>query len=212
MSPRAMIVDDHEAARIGLASVLETGKFGIAATACDGEQALSLLGQEQTDLVVLDVRMDSMDGISLLELIRQDHSELPIVMITAHDSPTYVARSFANGAHDFLLKADPVVTIQETLNHVCQLRQAVPGGRLDRVRKRLIEPIHKSDLPSEIPITPREAQVLRHIAFGLSNREIANSLAISVETVKEHVQNILRKMNASDRTDAAVRAVRLGLA
>ncbi|PAY21623.1 helix-turn-helix transcriptional regulator [Rhodopirellula sp. SM50] len=73
------------------------------------------------------------------------------------------------------------------------------------------ETIRSTQLPPELPVTSREAQVLRHIAFGLSNREIAKSLGISVETVKEHVQNILRKTGASDRTDVAVRAVRLGL-
>ena len=75
----------------------------------------------------------------------------------------------------------------------------------------MTETIRVVELPPELPVTQREAQVLRHVAYGLSNREIALSLGISVETVKEHVQNILRKTGASDRTDVAVRAVRLGL-
>ena len=97
------------------------------------------------------------------------------------------------------------------MRHVCQNGSANPGGLLDQIRRKLSESIRTSDLPPELPVTAREAQVLRHVAYGLSNREIANSLGISIETVKEHVQNILRKTGASDRTDVAVRAVRLGL-
>ena len=122
-----------------------------------------------------------------------------------------MARAVANGAQDFVLKSDSAATIEQTLSHACENGSAFPGGLLDRLRKKMSETFRTEQLPPELPVTPREAQVLRHVAFGLSNREIAKSLEISVETVKEHVQNILRKTGASDRTDIAVRAVRLGL-
>ncbi|MEL6108124.1 MAG: LuxR C-terminal-related transcriptional regulator, partial [Planctomycetota bacterium] len=97
------------------------------------------------------------------------------------------------------------------IRHAAEKLEIRPGGRLDSIRRKMSEPLDASVLPPELPVTTREGQVLRHVAFGLSNREIASSLGISVETVKEHVQNILRKTGASDRTDVAVRAVRLGI-
>ena len=110
-----------------------------------------------------------------------------------------------------MLKSDPIATIEQSIRHAAEKLDVRPGGRLDVIRRKMSEPINSTELPPELPVTAREGQVLRHVAFGLSNREIANSLGISVETVKEHVQNILRKTGASDRTDVAVRAVRLGI-
>ncbi|KAA5544277.1 response regulator transcription factor [Roseiconus nitratireducens] len=211
MPIHTLIVDDHEATRIGLSHLLQSSGFSITATAADGEDALHRLRSAQVDLILADVQMQGMDGLALLISLREEDNPIPVVLMSAHDSPIYVARAAANGAQDYLLKDDSVETIQQTLEHVCNNGHPLPQGRLDRVQQKLAQPIRAAELPPEFPLTNREAQVLRHIAFGLSNREISNSLGISIETVKEHVQNILRKMDASDRTDAAVRAVRGGL-
>lgn len=211
MSLRTLVVDDHEAARLGLAQLLDGTDVSVADAVGDGEDALRQLSEQSFDVVLIDIQMKKMDGLSLLACIRQLHPEMPVVFISAYDYPIYMARAVANGAQDYVLKSDTARTIAQTLRHACKNGSAYPGGLLDRIRKKMSESILTSELPPELPITPREAQVLRHIAFGLSNREIAQSLCISVETVKEHVQNILRKTGASDRTDAAVRAVRLGL-
>ena len=211
MSLRTLVVDDHEAARLGLSELLDGTVISVAKTVADGEGALQHLAEQTFDVVLVDVQMKKMDGLSLLASIRQMHPELPVVFISAYDYPVYMARAVANGAQDYVLKSDSAETIEQTLHHVCQNGSAHPGGLLDQIRRKMTESVPVSDLPPELPVTSREAQVLRHVAFGLSNREIANSLGISVETVKEHVQNILRKTGASDRTDVAVRAVRLGL-
>lgn len=211
MSLRTLVVDDHEAARLGLIELLSGTAVSVTKAVADGESALQHLASEAYDVVLIDVQMKKMDGLSLLASIRQLHPELPVVFISAYDYPIYMARAVANGAQDYVLKSDSAVRISKTLRHACENGSAYPDGLLDRIRTKMSEKIKASDLPSELPVTPREAQVLRHVAFGLSNREIAKSLGISVETVKEHVQNILRKTGSSDRTDVAVRAVRLGL-
>ncbi|MHC4406472.1 MAG: response regulator transcription factor, partial [Planctomycetota bacterium] len=126
-----------------------------------------------------------------------------------YDNPTYVARAVALGAHDYVLKGssreDMITTIQtaaagESPSRVGELRRVANAMKL----RQTVD-------DDEVPLTQRETQVLRHVALGLSNKEIGRSLEISVETVKEHVQNILRKIAVSDRTQAAVWAVRKGL-
>ncbi|MCA9140426.1 MAG: response regulator transcription factor [Planctomycetales bacterium] len=211
MSLRTLVVDDHEAARRGLVELLNGTAVSVTKAVADGEVALQHLANEDFDVVLVDVQMKKMDGLSLLASIRELHPDLPVVFISAYDYPIYMARAVANGAQDYVLKSDSAELISNTLCHACENGSSYPNGLLDRIRRKMSETIKASDLPTELPLTPREAQVLRHVAFGLSNREIAKSLGISVETVKEHVQNILRKTGSSDRTHVAVRAVRLGL-
>ena len=212
MALRTLVVDDHEAARFGLTQLLCGTSVSVVDTAETGERALEILSEETTfDVVLVDVQMKKMDGLTLLASIRQSHPELPVVLISAYDYPIYMARAVANGAQDYVLKSDSAGKIEASLRHACENGSAYPGGLLDRIHQKMSEAVQAKELPPEFPLTSREAQVLRHVAFGLSNREIAKSLRISVETVKEHVQNILRKTGASDRTDVAVRAVRSGM-
>ncbi len=130
-------------------------------------------------------------------------------MFTSHDNPTYVARAVALGAIGYILKTASKAEL------VSAILKASKGELTDsplmaRIRETLNRRRNAADV--DMPLTNREVQVLRHIAMGLSNREIGKSLNISVETVKEHVQNILRKLEANDRTEAAVWAVKKGLA
>ncbi|MEO1524257.1 MAG: response regulator transcription factor [Planctomycetota bacterium] len=209
MPLKTLVVDDHQAARVGLISLFEGSSIEVTETAADGEEALQKLESGQIDVALIDVQMKKMDGLSLLSSIRQAIPDLPVVLISAYDYPVYIARAVANGAQEYVLKSDPIAGIEAAIRHAVEHREVRPGGRLDSIRRKMSEPL-SADVP-ELPVTSREGQVLRHVAFGLSNREIATSLGISVETVKEHVQNILRKTGASDRTDVAVRAVRLGI-
>lgn len=216
MPLRTLIVDDHEAVREGLATLFEGTTVTIAAKACSSTEALSQIeslkmNSDGLDVVLLDIQMPHEDGLTTLTKIREQYPELPVVMMSAFDYPVYVARATANGAQDFVFKGDDAVTLIRSLTHAVQFSGPHPDGVLHRVRSKLSETVDTKTLPQSFPLTSREAQVLRHVALGLSNREIAKSLKISVETVKEHVQNILRKTQSNDRTDAAVRAVREGL-
>jgi DNA-binding NarL/FixJ family response regulator len=131
-------------------------------------------------------------------------------MFSAYENPTYVARSVSAGAHDYLVKTATRTEIVAAIARAAEGSAPARTGALRRVAGEMAK--REAPTDARLPLTPRETQVLRHVAMGLSNKEIADSLEISVETVKEHVQNLLRKVSLADRTQAAVWAIRQGLA
>lgn len=211
MELKVLIVDDHEAARLGLVELITSSEAMAGHSVESGEDAVARLSEACFDAVVLDIRMPTQDGLATLHSIRQRHPSMPVVLVSGYDNPTYVARAAALGADDYVLKMSDGMRLREAVLQAAGRLPAPASTRLSQVREAMRREIDPRSLPSDLPLTAREAQVLRHIGLGLSNREIAQSLEISVETVKEHVQNILRKLDAKDRTDAAVRAVKLGL-
>ncbi len=208
MSVKVLIADDHEVVRSGLISLLSGSDVEIVAEATNGKEAVDLAQETNPDVVLLDIRMPVQDGLSALESLRALMPELPIVMLSTYDNPTYMARAIALGANDYLLKGSPREDIVASIQAVAAGGPAPPSEHMQRISGAMdpTPAIQEDDLS----LTKRETQVLRHIALGLSNKEIGRSLTISIETVKEHVQNILRKINATDRTQAAVWAVRKG--
>ncbi|MEZ6087866.1 MAG: response regulator transcription factor [Pirellulaceae bacterium] len=206
-----IVVDDHEVVRSGIVSLFEGTNVNVIDGVATGEEAVALLKKRVPDVVLLDVRMPEVDGLATLQTIRVNHPDLPVIMLSTYDNPTYIARSVALGANDYVLKGDSKEVYLDAIQRVARGEEPSSESLLRKVGESMSR--SGKDSPSiDVPLTAREIQVLRHVALGLSNKEIGNSLAISVETVKEHVQNILRKLNAADRTDAAVRAVKLGLA
>jgi DNA-binding NarL/FixJ family response regulator len=143
-------------------------------------------------------------GLEALERLRAATVRARILMLSTFDNPTYVARSIALGADGYLLKDASREELIEAI-HRTSRGESAENSLFARIRSLMAK---HSEGDERLPLTAREAQVLRHIALGLSNREIGLSLGISVETVKEHVQNILRKIDSTDRTQAAVWAVR----
>lgn len=209
MSVRLLVVDDHEMVRMGVESLLSGSEVEVVGHASNGNEALQEARDRQPDVVLMDIRMPDSDGLDALEKL---HSELPdvkVVLLSTYDNPTYMARAQALGASDFLLKGCSRDTLVNTITAVAEGRSPTPFGELRRVANKMST--KQLDLKQEVPLTQRETQVLRHLALGLSNKEIGQSLSISVETVKEHVQNVLRKIECTDRTQAAVWAVRRGL-
>jgi DNA-binding NarL/FixJ family response regulator len=209
MSISLIVADDHEVVRSGIVSLLAGTEISIVAQASSGDEAVEQTAKHNPDAVLMDIRMMEGDGLSALERIRKESPNTPVVMLSTHDNPTYIARSLALGAKDYVLKGDSRDNLVESI------RRAVAGE--SPALSSIAEPIRNAmqkRMPPEspdIPLTKRELQVLRHVALGLSNREIGKSLSISVETVKEHVQNVLRKLQVNDRTQAAVWAVKRGL-
>lgn len=201
-----VIADDHDVVCQGIISLLRDSDVQVVACAHDGNQAVECVKSHQPDVLLLDVRMGGDGGLETLETLRNEEINTRIIMVSTFDNPTYVARSFALGADEYVLKSCTRELLLETIHRV-HAGEPVPEdslfGRVSKLMART-KPAEDDDLP----LTVRESQVLRHIALGLSNREIGLSLKISVETVKEHVQNILRKIDATDRTQAAVWAVR----
>jgi len=159
--------------------------------------------------VLLDIRMPETDGLEALERIVDRSPRTKVVMFTGHDTQTFVARAVALGAADFIMKGSPKEEIVTAIKRAHTGLPPDPDSLMGRVKNTMVR--RRPTYDEEIPLTNREVQVLRHVAMGLSNREIGSSLDISIETVKEHVQNILRKLEAGDRTEAAVWAVKKGL-
>jgi DNA-binding NarL/FixJ family response regulator len=209
MSITLLIADDHEVVRAGLQSMLSGTEITIVAEASDGNQVLPLALTHRPSIIMLDVRMPGTDGITCLGRLRAELPDQPVLMFSAYDNPTYVARSVALGATDYVLKGSSREQLIEAIRSAATGHSPSESGELGRIAGTMQKKKEASD--DTVPLTNREMQVLRHVALGLSNKEIARSLTISIETVKEHVQNILRKIDVSDRTQAAVWAVRRGL-
>ncbi len=209
MSVRVLIADDHDVIRAGLAELLKGSEVEIVAMAANGKECLALAEQHQPDVVLLDVRMPDGDGLEILEKVRQTSPNSKVVMLSFDDSPIHIARAKALGASDYVLKRSPRSALLETILAAAAGKSPSPSGELRRIAEMMNA--RKVIVDDQIQLTQRESQVLRHLALGLSNKEIGRALEISVETVKEHVQNVLRKLAVNDRTKAAVWAVRKGL-
>ncbi len=209
MTVRLVIADDHEVVRAGLKSLLADTEFEVVGEAETGEQAVRTTLDREPDVVLLDVRMVDCDGLTALEKIKNHMPDLPVLMLSAYDNPTYIARASALGASGYVLKNRDRKTLLTALRKAAAGQSAWSRDDLRRVTGALATPRVGQEI--EVPLTQRESEVLRQIALGLTNKEIAQALQISYETVKEHVQHILRKIGVSDRTQAAVWAVRRGL-
>ncbi len=207
MSIRVVVADDHEVVRRGIATLLADDEIEIVGEASTGEEAVTVSESTNPDVVLMDIRMPECDGIRALRSIRERCPDVKVVMLSTYDNPTYVARSATAGAADYVLKGLSREYLVEAIRRAASGQEPSTDSIMHGIKKSMNsrrERLEKKDFL----LTHREFQVLRHIALGLSNKEIAESLGISVETVKEHVQNILRKINATDRTQAAVWAVK----
>lgn len=209
MTISLLVADDHQVVRLGLASMLEGSGISVTAEATTGEEVLARVAENRPSCVLLDVRMQKGDGLHVLGRLKLDYPDLPIVMLSTYDNPTYVARAVALGAAGYILKNDNKERLIDAIQTAARGESAWTREELRRVTGALATPRVVSDV--EVPLTQRESEVLRQLANGLTNKEIALALGISYETVKEHVQHILRKIGVSDRTQAAVWAVRKGL-
>jgi DNA-binding NarL/FixJ family response regulator len=189
--------------------LLQGSDIRVVAEASDGNSGFKQANKHRPDMVLLDVRMPEGDGLNCLARIKLDLPDIPVVMFSAHDNPTYIARSVALGASGYLLKSASRKELIDAIHAAAGGDTIWSRDELRRVTGALAAPRNGSDV--EVPLTKRESEVLKQLAFGLTNKEIAQSLGISYETVKEHVQHILRKIGVSDRTQAAVWAVRKNL-
>ena len=210
MPIRLLVVDDHAVVRFGVASMLRDTNISVVAEASDGVQALHLAHLHKPDVVLLDVRIPQLDGMSCLSRMSAELPNTSVIIFTAHDNPTYLARAVALGAVGYLTKSVTQAELIAAVQQVAAGESLWSRENLRRVTGTLVNSRSNNDL--EVPLTRRESEVLKQLALGLSNKEIAQALSISYETVKEHVQHVLRKLGVSDRTQAAVWAVRKGLA
>jgi DNA-binding NarL/FixJ family response regulator len=203
---RVLIADDHEVVRCGLKTLIAGTDIKVVGEVSTGAEAVKFALENDVDVVLLDIRMPEGDGLTALGRIKLDKPDLPVMILSTFDNPTYVARAVALGASGYLLKGCTREELVKGITSAAAGESAWTREELRRVTGALATPRLSADV--EVPLTQRESEVLKQLASGLTNKEIANLLHISYETVKEHVQHILRKIGVSDRTQAAVWAVR----
>jgi DNA-binding NarL/FixJ family response regulator len=213
---RIIVADDQQVVRAGFAALLDTQPdFTVIGTACDGAEAVGLCRELRPDVVLMDVRMPVMDGIEATrQLARLGHEGPRILILTTFDLDQYVYDALRAGASGFLLKD---VTAERLFDAV---RVVAAGDALlaPAITRRLISEFARlQPQPAVQPaekfatLTPRETEILRLVAAGLSNQEIAARLVVTAETVKTHVSRILSKLGLRDRTQAVVTAYESGL-
>jgi DNA-binding NarL/FixJ family response regulator len=209
---RIVIVDDHELARAGLRSMLAQERdLTVVGEASDGAQALALCRHLSPDLILMDVRMPGLDGLAATAAIKQEYPATSVIIVTMYENPDYLVQALKAGAAGYLLKdatqREVVTAVRQVLRGEFPLHPHLSTHLLQRLAREMAR--EAQPLPERL--TPREVVVLQLLAQGQTNREIARLLGVSVGTVKVHVQHIIAKLGVSDRTQAAVRAVELGL-
>lgn len=211
-SARVLIVDDHELARAGLAAVLarEPG-IEVVGEVGDGAAALDFVAHHPVDLVMMDVQMPVMDGIEATRRIKALHPAISIIMVTVQAKPDALMEALRAGVAGYLLKDASQREIIGAVRQVLRGEAFLNPDLVLQTLRRLAQATPDDDAAPIEPLTPREQQVLRLLMQGKTNREIARELVISPGTVKVHVEHIIAKLGVSDRTQAAVRALELGL-
>jgi two-component system NarL family response regulator len=196
-----LIVDDHPMVREGLAGVLTRFGIGIAGLGANGRQAVDLYRSTKPDVVLLDLRLPDRSGVEVLREIRALDPEARIVMLTSSEADAAIYAAMSSGASGYLLKGIDSATLVQQLRHVVAGGRAMAPEALERL----------TDYLTSRKLSEREIEVLRIVAKGNSNKEIAAQLFVTEDTIKVHIRSILGKLHASDRTQAVVIAIQRGL-
>jgi DNA-binding NarL/FixJ family response regulator len=210
---RVMLVDDQNLVRKGVRSLLELSEeIEVIAEAPDGHEAIRMIPEIGPDVVLLDMRMPGKNGIDVLQQLSEDGTLPPTIILTTFDDDEMVLAGIKAGAKGYLLKD---VSLEELVGAV---KTVADGGSMIKpaVTQRLLKGLENmnnefSSLDRPDPLTERETEILRLMAGGYSNKEIANSLGVAEGTVKNHVSNILSKMGVRDRTRAVLKAFEMSL-
>ncbi len=211
---RILLVDDQWLVREGIASLLEIeADLTVVDTASNGNDAIEKAQRHAPDVILMDVRMPNLSGIEATAQIRKTLPMCQIIMLTTFEDEEYVVQSLLAGACGYLMKDIPAPELAQAIRlanaGIYQLAPEVAGKLVGSIRRPAQEAESK---PVDLPLTPRETEILRLLANGATNREIAHQITVSEGTVKNHVSSILQRLDLRDRTQAAVFAVRNGIA
>jgi DNA-binding NarL/FixJ family response regulator len=199
---RVLCVDDHPLLREGIAAIINNQPdMLLVAEASNGHEAIQKYREHQPDVTLMDLRLPDMSGIDSMIAIRSEFPEARIIMLTTFEGDVEIQRSLEAGARGYLLKSMPPKDLAEAIRQVHGGKKRIPPELAARLAEHL----------GDEALTEREIEVLRHIAGGNRNRDIADRLFISEETVKVHIKHIMEKLDAIDRTQAVAIAVRRGI-
>ena len=199
---RVLVVDDHPVVRTGLAAVTSLEPdFELVGEAEDGARALAMVREQRPDVVLMDLRMPRMDGVSAIRAITADFPQVRVLALTTYDGDVSIHRALEAGARGYLLKDMLLTEVVTAIRAVYRGERVIPAP----IAARLAEFIPRADL------TEREVEVMQFVARGLSNREVAAAIGRSDETVKLHLKNIFAKLGVADRTEAVTVAISRGI-
>jgi DNA-binding NarL/FixJ family response regulator len=199
---RVFTVDDHALLREGIAAVINNERdMVVVSQAAAGREAIQRYREYRPDVTLMDLRLPDISGIDAMIAIRNDFPDARIVMLTTFEGDVEIKRALAAGARGYVLKSMPPRELVEVVRQVHAGKKRIPA----EIAAQLAEHV------SDEPLTERECDVLQHVAGGNRNRDIAELLSISEETVKVHVKHIMEKLGANDRTEAVAIAVRRGI-
>lgn len=208
---RVAIVDDHGIVRQGLRALLTKSDMDVIAEAECGPEAIKLAEKHQPDVMLLDIRMKGGDGLQCLPQIQAVSPQTKVIMLTTYANPGYLARSIHDGAVGYLSKDVDPNQVVSAVRAVAMGEELIDRDLLKMALSSSMDMSEPNPEPSELPtddLSEREIDVLKLVAAGLSNAAIADTLHVSVSTVKTHVRHILEKLHVNDRTQAALWAVR----
>lgn len=207
MSIKVMLADDHALMREGIKHLLEfDGSIEVIEEANDGISCLEKLENVKPDILLLDINMPDMNGIEVLEKLKKNNNPIKVLMLTVHSEVEYLIKAVDIGANGYILKDSGSLELKQAINVIMDGESYIQPSLLPALNSRLINrDIDKEKLES---LTKREIEILTQVTGGMFNKEIANNLNISERTVKNHISNIFKKIDVSDRTQAAVFAIK----
>lgn len=207
MSIKVMLADDHVLMREGIRQLLEfDGSIEVVEEANDGEECLKKLEKVKPDVLLLDINMPKLNGIEVLEEIKRKNINVKVLILTVHNEVDYLIRAVDIGVDGYILKDSESAELKKAIMTVMDGESYIQPKLIPMLNKRLIA--RDSDKEKIESLTGREKEVLIEVANGMFNKEIATSLHISERTVKNHISNIFKKLDVSDRTQAAVFAIK----
>jgi len=206
-----MIADDHLMVREGIKQILELdGDIKVIAEASNGKECINLLDEKNTDILLLDINMPDMNGLKVLQYLKEKKVDVKVLILTIHNEVEYLMKAADIGVDGYILKDSDSSVLKRAIISILQGETYIQPELRAVLKKRMNE--RQASLNSlDENLTMREIEVLKLLAEGLFNKEIAYTLNISEKTVKNHISNIFKKINVSDRTQAAVYAIKHNL-
>lgn len=210
MAIKIMITDDHSMIREGLKNLLELdGDIKVIAEAVDGQDCLSKLETVQPDVLLLDINMPVMNGLEVLKNLKVRRNKVKVLILTVHNEVEYLMKAVEIGINGYVLKDSESAVLKKAIVSIASGENFIQPNLIPALNAKMIE---KSEDNVKLDnLTGREIEVLKLLAVGMYNKEVAENLEISERTVKNHVSNIFKKLDVTDRTQAAVFAIRNGL-